>query len=242
MYQEIRIPVPGTDTVSGVLAGPEGTRQAPGIIFAHGAAFDKNEPLLVHLARGLADRGYPTLRFNFPYRERGRSSPDRQAVLVKTWAAAFGFMASETGTAMEGIIAAGKSMGGRVASQMAADGSLPARGLVFLGYPLHPPGQKDQLRDGHLPDIEAPMLFVAGDRDAFADLALLRETVARLDRAGLTVIDGADHSFNLKADAPISQTAVHDDVLNRMMIWLEKTFDGNPMASGVPMAGPSASK
>lgn len=225
MQQEIRISVPGRSSVSAVLAGPDGFRRGPGVVFAHGAAFDKDEPLLVHLAGGLSDRGWMTLRFNFPYRERGKSSPDSQGVLVDAWKAAFHFMTAESGVAIERIIAAGKSMGGRVASQMAAEEALPAHGFVFLGYPLHPPGKKDQLRDGHLPDIPGPMLFFAGTRDAFADLNLLKKTVGRLDRAVLEIVDGADHSFNLKSGADRSQTDVYDHILDRMTLWLD-TGDG----------------
>jgi predicted alpha/beta-hydrolase family hydrolase len=207
--------------VSAVLAGPDEFLKGTGIVFAHGAAFDMNEPLLVHLADGLADRGWLTLRFNFPYRERGKSSPDRQEVLEAAWRAAFDFMKSETGFEVDRVIAAGKSMGGRVASQMAAEGILPAAALVFLGYPLHPPGKKDQLRDSHLPAIPAPMLFFAGDRDAFADLTLLKATLSRLDAADLEVVEGADHSFNLPSKASTSQEAVYRNILQRIAVWLE---------------------
>jgi uncharacterized protein len=229
MKQEITIPVPGKGAVSATLTGPDGFRQGPGVVFAHGAAFDKNEPLLVHLADGLAGRGWMTPRFNFPYRERGKTSPDSQGVLVDAWTAAFHFMTAGSGFSIDRIIAAGKSMGGRVASQMAAEGALPAHGFVFLGYPLHPPGKKDQPRDGHLPDIPAPMLFFAGTRDAFADLNLLRKTVGRLDRAVLEVVDGADHSFHLKSsDADRSQTDVYDHILERMAIWLDNGDEKGP--------------
>jgi hypothetical protein len=222
MKEEIAVPVPGNDPVSAVLTVPDGGHSGTtGIIFAHGAAFDKNEPLLVHLAEGLAGRGYPSLRFNFPYRDKGRSSPDSQGVLVAAWRAAVAFMTSGSVEGTDRIIAAGKSLGGRVASQMAAQGELPADGLVLLGYPLHPPGKTDQLRDSHLPAIPMPMLFFAGDRDAFADLTLLKQTVVRLDGAQLMVIDGADHAFTLKKDEPTPREAVYDQILKRMSSWLE---------------------
>ena len=124
--------------------------------------------------------------------------------------------------AVEKVVAAGKSMGGRVASQMAADGDLPVQAMVFLGYPLHAPGKKDKLKDSHLYDIKVPQLFFAGTRDSLCDLELLKKVLARMTVAPeLEIMDGGDHSFNMLKSANISPEQVHDRILTRMAQWLK---------------------
>ena len=162
--RNVSIPVGNTESVSGILSAPENYKPAKtvGVIFAHGAANDMNNALLKFISNGLSNAGYLTLRFNFPYKEKGKSAPDSQAKLVQTWQSVYRFLNTHPQFRTESIIACGKSMGGRVASQMVADGLLPVKKLVFLGYPLHAPGKKDQLRDAHLYQIQIPMLFFAG--------------------------------------------------------------------------------
>ncbi|MGZ5297848.1 MAG: alpha/beta hydrolase family protein, partial [Actinomycetota bacterium] len=140
--------------------------------------------------------GIATLRFNFPYIENGRRAPDPGSYLQETWRAAF---ASASGRAQgEPVWAGGKSLGGRIASMAVADG-MPAAGLVFLGYPLHPPGKPERIRDEHLYGIDVPMIFVEGTRDPFATTELLGVVIAKLGaRATLISIEGGDHSFNVK--------------------------------------------
>ena len=143
-----------------------------GVIVAHGAGNDMETPLLVAFSEGLAAAGYPTLRFNFLYKENGRKTPDRYGTLAETWRQAAVFFRERLSRQIDSWVAAGKSMGGRVASQMVADGLLAAGRLVFLGYPLHPSGNKESLRDAHLYRISVPMLFFAGTRDPLCDLEI----------------------------------------------------------------------
>jgi predicted alpha/beta-hydrolase family hydrolase len=170
------------------------------LVVAHGAGAGMDHPVMVGFCRAMGEAEVATLRFNFPYVERGRRSPDPERVLRETWLAAFED-ASRDGT--RPVLAGGKSLGGRVASMCVADG-MPAAGLVFLGYPLHPPGRTDRLRAEHLGGIEVPMLFLQGTRDPFARPDLLAGVLAGLgDRATLVSIEGGDHSFRVpgqKAD------------------------------------------
>lgn len=184
----------GRGRVSGAYARPANPFAT--LVVAHGAGAGMEHPFLAGFTRGLNDEGFATLRFNFPYMEAGRRTPDRAPVAVETWRAATD-EAVHRATAGEPIWASGKSFGGRMASMAVADG-MPAVGLVFLGFPLHPPGRPEQLRDEHLYAIDVPMLFLHGTRDAFARSDLLGRVVARLgERATLIELDGADHSFNV---------------------------------------------
>ena len=180
--------------VSGVYARP--ADPAATLVVAHGAGAGMDHPFMVGFTRAINDEGIATLRFNFPYIENGRRSPDPAPFLQEAWRAAF---ATAAGRAKgEPVWAGGKSMGGRIASMAAADG-MPAAGLVFLGYPLHPPGKPERIRDEHLYRIEVPMIFVEGTRDVFATQSLLDAVIAKLDaRATLVSIEGGDHSFNVR--------------------------------------------
>jgi uncharacterized protein len=173
--------------------------ELPGDAFAlmvvgHGAGSPARAPFLSGFCRAAAALGLGTLRFDFPYMAAGRRAPDRAPVLIESMRSAVAAAVDAAGSLP--VFAGGKSMGGRMASMAAAEGGLPAGGLIFLGYPLHPPGRPDRLRDEHLAAVEVPMLFLQGTRDALARLDLLRPVVERLaPLAELVVIDGADHSF-----------------------------------------------
>lgn len=209
--------------VSGILAGPDHPSQAgrSGVIIAHGAGNDMNHPLLASVAEGLAAAGYATLRFNFPYAENGRKSTDSQAKLIQTWQHAYDCMAGNQHFSIESIIAAGKSMGGRVASQAIADGRMDAAGLIFLGYPLHAPGKKDQLRDDHLYRIDQPMLFFAGSKDPLCDLEQLKRVTDNLScPCEVEVVEGGNHSFRLAKSANRPEADVHSQVLKKCVSWL----------------------
>jgi predicted alpha/beta-hydrolase family hydrolase len=222
--ETIRIPAMDGEQVSAVLSLPESNR-APGpvgVILAHGAGNDMHHPLLVSLSQGLVKAGYLTLRFNFLYREKGRKRPDRQNILEKTWASVYQFLRDHPRYKPEKIVAAGKSMGGRVAAQMVAEGLLSASHLIFLGYPLHPPGKKEKLRDSHFDQIEIPMLFFAGTRDSLCDLAALSRVLERLSASWeLQIIEGGDHSFRLPKSAGRSQEEVYEQILQKTLKWLE---------------------
>lgn len=224
----VTIPVSSAESVSGVLAVPHGYKagQRAAVITAHGAGNDMYNPLLVHFSEGLCRAGHLSLRFNFPYKEKGQKAPDSQEKLVQAWQGAYEFLKSHPQFGTARIVAAGKSMGGRIASQMMADGLLPAKALAFLGYPLHPPGKKDQLRDAHLYRVTVPMLFFAGTRDSLCDIDLLRNVLNRLKAPWeLERIAGGDHSFVLPKSFQTSEEDVYERILQRTIAWLNQRID-----------------
>jgi predicted alpha/beta-hydrolase family hydrolase len=167
------------------------------IVVAHGAGAGMDHPFLVGFSRACVEEGLATMRFNFPYMESGRRSPDTESVLRDTWRAAF--EAASARRKKEPVWASGKSLGGRIASMCTADSEIRPEGLAFLGYPLHPPGKRERIRDEHLSRVEVPMLFLQGTSDPFASLDLLRRVVAKLgDRATLVPFEGAGHSFEVR--------------------------------------------
>ena len=221
---KVSIPIADDEKVSGVVTIPPDFKKGKtvGVILAHGAANDMENPLIVFLSNGLAEAGFLSLRFNFLYKEKGRKTPDSQRKLENTWQQVFRFLKAHPEYGTKKIVAAGKSMGGRVASQMAADGELQADCLIFLGYPLHPPGKKDKLRDTHLYALRVPLLFFTGTRDAFCDLDLLHQVLDRLKMVWeLEVIDGGDHSFGLLKSATVTQDEVYGHILQKMVAWLK---------------------
>lgn len=165
-------------------------------VLAHGAGAGQMHPFMMAAATAFTAAGFETITFDFPYMEAGRRVPDKARVLERTFAA----VAKESCDRwLNGLpyFVGGKSMGGRIASQAAANGLFaraPA-GLVFLGYPLHPPARPEKRRDAHLPDVKEPMLFVHGSRDPFGTPDEMRDLVAPLKRATLVMIDGGGHSF-----------------------------------------------
>jgi predicted alpha/beta-hydrolase family hydrolase len=164
------------------------------LLLAHGAGAGKNHPWMTRVAGGLEERGVTVITFNFPYMDAKRSVPDPGPVLEEAYAKVW----REATAGVKGaVFAGGKSMGGRIASQAAARGLFdPApAGLVFFGYPLHPPGRVTQRRDKHLPAITAPMLFLHGTRDPFGSPEEMRDLAAGLPGATLEIIDGGDHSL-----------------------------------------------
>ncbi len=166
------------------------------LVIAHGAGGNMDHPFLGGFCRAMAGHGIATARFNFLYMERGRRSPDPEATLRDTWLAVFEAAGERAGG--RPVLAGGKSLGGRIASMCVADG-MPAAGLVFLGYPLHPPGRPERIRDEHLYRIRAPMLFLHGTSDAFAQPAFLTPVLRKLGkRATYAPVEGGDHSFNVR--------------------------------------------
>lgn len=207
------------DAVSGIVSIPDKIKDGTGILIAHGAGNDMENPLVVHLAQGLAEAGYLTVRFNFPYKEKGKKGPDPQKTLVRTWQGVCAFVRENYG--LSTVVAAGKSMGGRVASQAAADGTIQPDRLIFFGYPLHPPGKKDKLRDAHLYALKIPMLFFAGTRDPLCDLDLLNEVLQKLTAPwSLEIVEGGDHSFNTLKSMNRPRQQVYDQILKRTIAWM----------------------
>jgi len=164
------------------------------MVVAHGAGAGQTSPFMVRTAEGLARRGVVAATFDFPYMATGRKVPDRAPVLEAAWHEAIAQARRQF--AGRPLFIGGKSMGGRMASHVAAGRTAGAlAGLVFLGYPLHPPGNPAKRRDAHLPDIAEPMLFVQGSRDTFGTGDEIRALLTRLPRATLHEIAGGDHSF-----------------------------------------------
>jgi predicted alpha/beta-hydrolase family hydrolase len=168
-------------------------------ILAHGAGAGMEHPFMDGAAQGLIEGGVSVMRFNFPYVEEGRRSPDRPPALLQTWRGAL----EEAQRRSKGLplVAGGKSLGGRMASMLAAEEKerFAAVALVFFGYPLHAPGKSDQPRDAHLPDVTVPMLFIQGTDDSLAKFELIEGLVGRLgSKARLQAVHGGDHSFRVR--------------------------------------------
>ena len=185
-------------------------RATAGLLLAHGAGAGQQSRFMVDTARALADRGIITATFDFPYMAQGRSVPDKAPALEAAWRAAID--AARTDRAFTGVplFIGGKSMGGRIASHVAAQGVADLAGLVYLGYPLHPPGRPAQRRDAHLPAIAEPMLFVQGTRDLFGTAAEIAALLPALNpRARLYEVADGDHSFKVRVKiAGLKQDAV----------------------------------
>lgn len=194
------------------------TSAAAGLVLAHGAGAGQASPFMVRSATGLAERGITIVTFDFPYMAQGRSVPDRADVLERAWREAIEQARESFGDLP--LFIGGKSMGGRMASHVAAQEHDALSGLVFLGYPLHPPGKPHQRRDSHLPDIKEPMLFVQGSRDAFGTAAEIREVLPRLRRATLHEIPGGDHSFKVAGRGAPKPDAVLSGILDVVRTWI----------------------
>jgi hypothetical protein len=206
----LNIPV-GNDSVSALLLRPEGAKAL--YLFAHGAGAGMSHKAMESSAQGLAKRGIATLRYQFPYMEKGSKRPDRPPVAHAAVRAAAVEVAKLAGDLP--LFAGGRSFGGRMTSQAQALEPLPnVRGLAFLGFPLHPAGKPGIDRADHLATVQIPMLFVSGSRDALAELDLLKPVVAGLgDLAKLHVIEGADHSFRIATKEAEALEALADWML-----------------------------
>jgi predicted alpha/beta-hydrolase family hydrolase len=170
-----------------------------GLVLAHGAGAGQHSRFMVEAARALAARGITTATFDFPYVTQGRSAPDKAPVLEATWRDAIAAARAHAAFARLPLFIGGKSMGGRIASHVASQGTEGIAGLVFLGYPLHPPGRPEQRRDKHLPAIVEPMLFVQGTRDQFGTADEIRALLPSLTpRALLFEVPDGDHSFAVR--------------------------------------------
>jgi predicted alpha/beta-hydrolase family hydrolase len=211
---EIRIETPGGE-VSASLHGEGPTT----VILGHGAGGDRRHAPLVRLAEALAKTGRRAVLYNFLYTERRQKRPDPPAVLEATTLTVAEHVRKVLGA--ERLVHGGRSMGGRIASQVVAAGA-PADGLVFLAYPLHSPGQPEKLRDRHLDRITVPMLFVQGTRDAFARPDLLQALLARLGaRARFHTIEGGDHSFGVPKSSGRAAVDVEAEIFAAVRGWLE---------------------
>lgn len=192
------------------------------LILAHGAGAGQRSQFMAESAAALADRGLDVVTFNFPYTEQGRRIPDRRPILEACYLAVIDAVRLELASARQALFIGGKSMGGRIATQVAAaDRALPIAGLVLLGYPLHPPGRPDQRRDAHLPGLGRPALIVQGSRDIFGRPDEFASVVAAMEPAPtLHVIEGGDHSFKVARAGRAGQAAVLDGIQRTVVDWV----------------------
>ena len=229
--QPIRIAIDAVLSVSGLWLMPSAARAA--YVFAHGAGAGMNHAFVAAVALGLAERGIATLRYQFPYMERGSKRPDAPALEHATVRAAVA-QAARLAPQLP-LIAGGKSFGGRMTSQAHAALALPGViGIAFVGFPLHPAGKPANERAKHLFDVHTPMLFLQGTRDELADLGLMEALARQLGaRATLTVFEDADHSFHVPARSGRNDADVRHELLDSLVLWLDALL-GGPAAPTAP--------
>jgi predicted alpha/beta-hydrolase family hydrolase len=188
-------------------------------VVGHGAGAGQKSAWMVRVARGLASRGIHTATFDFPYMAAKRSAPDRAPVLEASWRDAIAVAREKLGGLP--LFIGGKSMGGRMASHVAAQKTETLAGVIFFGYPLHPPGNPQKRRDAHLPDIAEPMLFVQGSRDTFGTAEEIRALLPSLKQATLYEVAGGDHSLKASSNAA-KQDEVMERMLDHTVEWIDK--------------------
>jgi uncharacterized protein len=223
--RELRLSIGALGAVTGrhFVASPAG---GPLLVLAHGAGADQRHRFMVTVASSLATAGVPVVTFNFLYTEQRRRSPDRAAVLEDTWRTVLEAIDSEL-SPEHAVVVGGKSMGGRIASQVLASAPATAawsrvKGLVLLGYPLHPPGKPDAARTTHLPGIRVPILLVQGTRDSFGT----REEVTPVfdgipAEVTYEFIEGGDHSFAVPKSSGVTERDVLSGITSRTAEWIK---------------------
>jgi len=225
---ELTIPLDGGAETSARRYTSAGDALGAVLVLAHGAGAGQHSPFMVDFANGIADRGADVITFNFLYAEQRRGAPDRPAMLESCYRAVVARAAEMA--ADRALFIGGKSMGGRIATQIAsADPHLPIAGLVLLGYPLHPPGQPHRMRDAHLLSITRPMLVIQGERDTFGTPDELGPIFARMKpRPALHAVPRGDHSFKLTKKDPRAQAALYTDLQRMIAEWIAVTLSETP--------------
>jgi predicted alpha/beta-hydrolase family hydrolase len=218
--KERKLKLPDGSTVSALWQKPKDAKAV--LVLAHGAGAGMTHKHMAATADGLAERGIATLRYNFPYMERGSKRPDNPPIAHAAIRAAVADAAKLAGDLP--LFAGGRSFGARMTSQAQSLDPLPnVRGLVFFAFPLHPPGKPGTDRADHLSDVKIPMLFLQGTKDEFADLDLLKPTVKKLaKRATLHLAEHADHSFHAPAKSGRKDPEVLADILDAATAWMAK--------------------
>ncbi len=208
--------MPDGRSVTAVLSRAQSLDTGWTFIYAPGAGSNIADPFGVYAASRLAQRGISTARFQFPYMEEKRRAPDRTPVLEATWRAVIETFRHKDGR----LVAGGRSMGGRIASMVAAQGA-PLGALALFAYPLHAPG-RDEWRDKHFPAVSQPVLFCSGTRDAFATPDELTEAVSKIKGARVHLLDGADHGFSVRKSSGRTRQDVWDEALETFIDWLQE--------------------
>ncbi len=221
--ETLTITIDDRDTVTALLyPASKAKRSGITVILGHGAGANQLSSFMVMIVKGLAVRGCDVMTFNFVYKERGRSIPDPKVRLESCYKAVINTAQKNRKLKKNRLVIGGKSMGGRIASQVAAVAPDGIGGLVFFGYPLHPPGRPDKLRDAHLNEIHAPMLFVQGERDTFGTGEEICAVIKRLHLpATLHVIEGGDHSLKVPKRVGGPQEKIYATILDKVAAWLQ---------------------
>jgi len=221
--ETLTITIDDRDSVTALLyLASKGKQSGVTVVLGHGAGANQLSAFMVMIARGLAARGCDVMTFNFAYKELGRSIPDPRARLESCYQAVIKTAQTNRKLKKNRLVIGGKSMGGRIASQVAAIAPDGIAGLVFLGYPLHPPGRPDKLRDAHLKEIHAPMLFVQGARDTFGTADEISAVIKRLRLpATLQVIESGDHSLKVPKRLGEPQEKIYATILDNVAEWLQ---------------------
>jgi len=209
------IGVPGRGSVAALRSEPDGAATGCWLLYAPGAGSNVRDPFGAFLAGELAQRGIATLRFQFPYMEEHRRTPDRPPVLEATWRAAIEAARPRASR----LVVSGRSMGGRIASQVVAQGA-PVDGLALFAYPLHPPGRPDRARDEHLGRLTVPTLFCSGTNDAFGAPDELEATASKVVGSSLHLLEGADHGFAVPKASARSRQDVWAEAVAAFLDWL----------------------
>lgn len=220
---EFKVQVTDAESVTAFLY-PAAKQKRAGvtIILGHGAGANQLSGFMRLFGAGLAERGVDVVTFNFLYTEQGRKIPDPAPRLEGCYRAVIDATLKHKKLKGNRLVVGGKSMGGRIASQVAAQNGENIDGLVFLGYPLHPPGRPEKLRSEHLPKIKAPMLFVQGSRDAFGTREEIAATIKKLKLpAELYAMEGGDHSLKVPKSAGVPQQEIHEAAMDKIAEWIQ---------------------
>ena len=216
---DISVPLDGGAITTATHYAPA-TPAGAWLVLAHGAGAGQRHPFMVSIAKALADRGTDVVTFNFPYMEQKRRAPDRAPVLEGCFRAVVAAAGEQRSLRTRRLFIGGKSMGGRMATHLAAQGMDGLHGVIALGYPLHPPGKPEQMRTAHLPGITAPVLILQGERDAFGTPRELAPVIQSM-RAEVTlhVVAGGDHSLAVRGQAKANAL---DSIAAVAAEWMER--------------------
>jgi predicted alpha/beta-hydrolase family hydrolase len=213
------IPVEEGLSVTAVRTTPDNAQVKGTFLYAPGAGSNVNDPFGIYLSQRLAESGWKTVRFQFPYMEAGKRRPDSPRLLEETWRRVI----ESVGSQGSPLIVGGRSMGGRIASQVVAQGTT-VDGLALFAYPLSPPRSSSKppakRRDEHLPDIAVPTLFCSGTRDAFATPDQLREAAALAPMSTVRLLDGADHGFAVLKSSGRAKEDIWSEATGHFLDWL----------------------